>query len=172
MIEGECMKVLFLSWPVALLVVLMSLASSCVGPSGGYRGLSYELVRSGDLVATNSVNFFDENHSSFRDGLLKVHFAAVVKNTSSTRSHHLELSKAVFDVQTQAYETPCKHGDQSAVTLDLEPKQSAYIQCYIGLSATEKNQLSTRDTVGVLTLPVRQSSPLVFQYLLSIEMFQ
>ena len=153
-------------WKLILVFVL-------VGCSSTRRRVDYELNRFDDLLVTNSAHFgVSERLSKEEGGGSTFQYAALVENSSKTKTYSLRLKDADFFANDSSEKIECASSSDEVLT--LEPQKRAKLICKMVLKATEKNKYTNRDAVGELRIPYGKSmaESIRFPFKIRIEDFE
>lgn len=157
-------------------IIILSLAlSSC---SLFQSAPNYTILEADGVYASNSPLLFSnielKGLRKTKKGVLHIKYPILVQNSVTNSPVVIDLTKSQFVVNQSSIPIHCTNGSNDEKNLNLNAGDKKRVLCKIELRPDEKNQLSQRDSRGLISLPVmsKKVSYLQFPVIIRIEEFQ
>lgn len=140
--------------------------------SEGFIRSEYSIEVFEDLITSNSVLFDQKYKIDHEKGKLKFQFAFLAENHSKSKTYSLDLAHTTFTTNSSPQSVSCLA--QSSNHANLAPGDRAKVECNIEVIANAANQLTQKDTLGVLKVPIQnsKSGAIQYSYKFRVEDFQ
>ena len=153
--------------------ILMGFLLVCTGcASEGFIRSEYSIEVFEDLITSNSILFDKKYKIDHEKEKLKFQFAFLAENHSKSKTYSLDLARTTFTTNSTPQSVSC--AAQSANKANLTPGAREKVECNIEVVASATNQLTQKDTLGVLKVPIQgtKAGAIQYSYKFRVEDFQ